>query len=78
MKLADAMNEAWMASRLGLPLSWAAGVTTAEQRREAIRTAILQQQRALTIAGKREGKPCGTWKELFERTYRTSLNKPET
>jgi hypothetical protein len=72
------MNEAWMANRLELPLSWAAGVTTAEQRREAIRTAILQQQRALTIAGKRKGKACETWKALFERTYRTSLNKAET
>ena len=53
-------------------------VTTAEQRREKIRTAILEQHRALTIAGKREGKPCETWKALFERSYRTSLNKPET
>ena len=78
MKLADAMNETWMSQQLGLPLDWDAGVTTAEQRREKIRTAILEQHRALTIAGKREGKPCETWKALFERSYRTSLNKPET
>lgn len=78
MKLADAMNEVWMSQQLGLPLHWDAGVTTAEQRREKIRTAILEQHRALTIAGKREGKPCETWKALFERSYRTSLNKPET
>ena len=67
-----------MSQQLGLPLDWDAGVTTAEQRREKIRTAILEQHRALTIAGKREGKPCETWKALFERSYRTSLNKPET
>ena len=72
------MNETWMSQQLGLPLDWDAGVTTAEQRREKIRTAILEQHRALTIAGKREGKPCETWKALFERSYRTSLNKPET
>ena len=67
-----------MSQQLGLPLDWDAGVTTVEQRREKIRTAILEQHRALTIAGKREGKPCETWKALFERSYRTSLNKPET
>lgn len=72
------MNETWMSQQLGLPLDWDAGVTTAEQRREKIRTAILEQHRALTIAGKREGKPCETWKALFERSYRTTLAKPET
>lgn len=78
MRLADAMNEAWMAQRLGLPLDWDAGITTAEQRREKIRTSILEQQRALSIAGKRKGQPAETWKALFERLYRTPLNQPET
>jgi len=66
-----------MAQRLGLPLDWDAGVTTAEQRREKIRTAILEQQRALTIAGKRAGQPAETWKALFERVYRIPLQPKE-
>ncbi len=78
MRLADAMNEAWMARRLGLPLNWDAGITTGDQRREKIRSAILEQQRALSIAGKRKGKPAETWQALFERLYRTPLNQPET
>lgn len=71
------MNEAWMARRLELPLDWDAGVTTAEQRREKIRAAIVDQQRALSIAGKRKGQPAETWKALFERLYRIPLNPKE-
>lgn len=71
------MNEAWMARRLGLPLDWDAGITTAEQRREKIRAAIVDQQRALSIAGKRKGQPAETWKALFERLYRIPLNPKE-
>lgn len=77
MRLADAMNETWMARRLGLPLDWDAGITTAEQRREKIRAAIVDQQRALGIAGKRKGQPAETWKALFERLYRIPLNPKE-
>lgn len=71
------MNEAWMARKLELPLDWDAGVTTAEQRREKIRAAIVDQQRALSIAGKRKGQPAETWKALFERLYRIPLNPTE-
>ncbi len=78
MRLADLITEAWMARRLGMSLDWDSGVTTAEQRREKIRTAILEQQRALSIAGKRKGKPAETWQSLFQRLYRTPLNPPET
>jgi hypothetical protein len=71
------MNEAWMARRLELPLDWDAGVTTAEQRREKIRAAIVDQQRDLSIAGKRKGQPAETWKALFERVYRVPLKPKE-
>lgn len=71
------INEAWMARKLELPLDWDAGVTTAEQRREKIRAAIVDQQRALSIAGKRKGQPAETWKALFERLYRIPLNPKE-
>jgi hypothetical protein len=77
VRIADAMNEAWMAQRLGLPLDWDAGVTTAEQRREKIRAAIVAQQRVLSIAGKRAGQPAETWKALFERVYRIPLQPKE-
>jgi hypothetical protein len=69
--------ETWMARRLGLPLSWDAGVTTSEIRRELIRTAILEQHRALSIAGKRPGHPAETWQALFERLYRQPLKPTE-
>lgn len=71
------MNEAWMARKLELPLDWDAGVTTAEQRREKIRIAIVEQQRALSIAGKRKGQPAETWKALFQRVYRKPLEPKE-
>lgn len=62
-------HEAWMARKLELPLSWAAGVTTAEQRKERIRAAIREQGREYAIAGKRPGQPAETWGALFERVY---------
>lgn len=67
--------ELWMARRLGLPFSWDAGITTAEDRRELIRAAILEQHRALSIAGKRPGQPAETWKALFERLYHQPLHE---
>lgn len=77
MRVADAMNEAWMARRLGLSLDWDAGITTTDQRRETIRNAILEQRRTYSIAGKRKGHPAETWKALFERLYRSPLNHTE-
>jgi hypothetical protein len=58
-------QEQWLARRLGLPFSWDAGATTAEQRREAIRAAVL-------AAGAEA--PCGragtiTLGAAFERVY---------
>lgn len=77
MKLTDAINEAWMARRLRLPLDWDSGVTTAEQRREKIRAAIVTEGRALSLAGKRKGNQGETWKSLFERVYRIPLQPTE-
>lgn len=77
MKMADPATEIWMARRLGLPLDWDAGVTTAEQRRETIRLAIIESQRAHQIAGKRQGRPPETWEALFQRVYRKPLEPKE-
>jgi hypothetical protein len=67
--------EAWMARKLGLPLSWDGGVTTREERRERIRAAILEQQREGAVAGRRHGQPCETWAQLFLRVYSQSINQ---
>lgn len=70
--------EAWMARKLGMPLSWDGGVTTREDRRERIEAAINEQQRAYAIAGKRPGHPAETWKQLYERVYGRPLNTQPT
>ncbi len=70
--------EAWMAQKLGLPMSWDGGVTTREERRERIRRAIVDTGRESAIAGKRAGQPCETWQALFERVYRQPLTTTET
>ena len=67
--------EAWMARKLGLPLGWDGGVTTPEDRRERIRTAIVDQQRQGSIAGRQAGQPCETWAQLFLRVYSQSINQ---
>ena len=53
--------EAWMARKLGMPMSWAGGVTTREDRRERIRAEIIKQSRESAIAGNRTGQSPETW-----------------
>ncbi len=77
MKLGEVIVELWLARRLGLPLSWAAGVTTRDQRREKIRAAILDRNLADAVAGNAKGKP-ETWAQLFQRFYRQPINPMET
>ena len=77
MKDMQLVIETWMARRLQMPLSWAAGVTTADERRERIRAEILKQERSFAIAGKRPGQPAETWKALFERVYQQPLQPKE-
>ena len=69
MSLPTVYGERWMAKRLELPLDWDAGVTTADERRERIRAAIVEQGRERAIAGKRPGQPCETWADLYARVY---------
>ena len=77
MKLGEVIVELWLARRLGLPLSWAAGVTTRDQRRETIRAAIFDRNLADAVAGNAKGKP-ETWAQLFQRVYRQPINPMET
>jgi hypothetical protein len=77
MKLGEVIVELWLARRLGLPLSWAAGVTTRDQRRDKIRAAILDRNLADAVAGNAKGKP-ETWAQLFQRVYRQPINPMET
>jgi len=73
----DVVVEAWMARKLGLPMSWDGGVTTRADRREKIRAAILDGAKGQTIAGRRAHKTPETWAELFRRVYREPLNLSE-
>lgn len=66
--------EYWIAKRLGQP-DLIAGVTTADDRRERIRRAILDSQHEEAIAGKRKDAACETWGELFARLYGEPLRK---
>lgn len=66
--------EAWMARKLGLPLSWDGGVTTREERRERIRAAILERGVADAVAGNAKGRG-ETWRGLFRRVYGEGLEK---
>jgi hypothetical protein len=77
MKLGEVIVELWLARRLGLPLSWAAGVTTRDQRRDKIRAAILDRNLADAVVGNAKGKP-ETWAQLFQRVYRQPINPMET
>ena len=74
MNGARVVVEAWMAQRLGLPMSWDAGVTTCEDRREKIRAAILAKGLANDVAGKRPNKTPETWAQLFQRVYGRQLD----
>lgn len=67
----------WLARRLELPLSWAAGVTTREIRRDRIRAVILDRGLADRVAGTAKGRP-ETWREIYERVYRSPLQPKET
>lgn len=68
--------EAWMARRLGMPLSWDGGVTTREDRRERIRAEIIRQGRECAVAGKRPKQAAETWGQLFHRVYGQPVNAP--
>ena len=76
MKLTEVIAELWLARRLGLPLSWAGGVTTREMRRDRIRAEILERGLADAIAGNAKGRP-ETWAEVFQRIYRQPLQQQE-
>jgi hypothetical protein len=75
--LADLIAEQWIASRLQMPRSWDSGVTTAEQRRERIRAAILERNLQDERAGWRNGNP-ETWAQLFRRVFRQPLQPMES
>ena len=77
MNISDLVVEQWLARRLQLGLNWASGVTTADQRRETIRLAILKKGIAEQRAGFRKGYP-ETWAQLFRRIYRQPLHPMET
>ena len=68
--------EAWIARRLDRPDLFA-GVTTAEDRRERVRRAILDGGKSEAVAGRRPGYGCETWRETFERVYGQPLGQRE-
>ena len=68
--------ETWIAWRIGRPDLFA-GVTTPDERRERVRTVILDRGMAEAIAGRREGHPCETWSALFTRVYGVPLEAQE-
>lgn len=67
-------TEAWIARRLRR-FDLFAGVTTADERRERVRAAILEGRMADAIAGKRSGAECETWSALFLRVYQQPLER---
>lgn len=69
-------TEAWIARRLHRPDLFA-GVTTAEERRERVRAAILDGRMAEAIAGKRRDASCESWSQLFHRVYGEPLERGE-
>lgn len=73
-------SERWMALKLGLPMGWDAGVTTAEQRREYIRRVIIERGIADEAVGRGDGPRAKqtNWRRLFERAYGTPLQTNET
>lgn len=69
-------TESWIARRLNRPELFG-GVTTADERRERVRAAILAGRMAEAIAGKCEGEACETWREVFARVYGEPLERAE-
>lgn len=72
-------SERWIALKLGMPLGWDGGVTTAEQRREIIRREILERGIAAEYVSRghpgREKRV--SWAALFERAYGQPLQTDE-
>lgn len=68
--------ESWIARRLGRPDLFA-GVTTADERRERVRQAILDARATHAIAGKRKVGGCLTWADLFAEQYGQPLERGE-
>lgn len=64
-------EEVWLARRLGSPALFA-GRTSAEERRERVRAAILERGFADRRAGMRNGTP-ETFRELFARLWGVPL-----
>lgn len=69
-------TETWIARRLRRPDLFA-GVTTADDRRERVRAAILEGRMSEGIAGRRQGHECETWRQLFQRIYSQPLDGGE-
>lgn len=71
-------NEQWLLRRLmdhGVP-RLDAGVTTAEERRERVRQAIIEHNLVAVIAGHRDGKPI-LYPQAFQALYGESLERKE-
>lgn len=66
-------REMRLAKLLGLPLDWDSGVTTPEQRRELIRTAILEQRLADTECYRATPRGSRSWRQAFQETFGTPL-----
>jgi hypothetical protein len=60
--------EEWIVQRLREPTLFD-GVTTADERKQRVRAAILGRDAAAAIAGKRPDASCETWTDLFQRVY---------
>ena len=75
MTLAQVIAEQWLARRLSLALAWDGGVTSAQQRCETVRRAIVERSIGAERAGYRRGQP-QTWAQVFQRTYQQPL-QPE-
>ena len=68
--------EAWLRDRLHAPDLFA-GVTTADERRERVRRAILENGLARECATHTQARGRETWAELFARVYGQPLIAPE-
>lgn len=73
MNGSNVVVEAWMAQKLRLPMSWDAGVTTREDRREKIRARIIELGCENEFAGRTSKRGAETWAQLFMRVYRQSV-----
>ncbi len=78
--MTELRHEIWLAQRLERHgVAVLAGITTSNDRRERIRTAILEHCLSAVIAGSRARKP-ETYAQLFERLYGEPLvsNTPQS